>query len=365
MITGHGGNVQEIAARLACDPSEIIDMSSNVNPLGPPPGLIEHLKGLLNEIESLPQPDAGSINESFANRYGISPERTLAGNGTTQFIYTIPKVLNSRKALILGPAYSDYADACKMHHVPFVFSMAQDSNGFHHEMALVEKKIPRFDTVFICNPNNPTGVMISGDILKNLCRKYPGIFFVIDESYLPFVPGGESESMIGENLKNLIVLNSMSKIFRIPGLRIGFVVAHQAVIQKFFHYYLPWSVNSLAQVAVTWLMNHHEQTGHFIKQSQDYLKEQRSAFMRFMDTCDNIRCFDSTTSFILAKVTGSINSEKICDLMAGQRILIRNCHNFKGLSDQYIRISLKTSEINQAAAEKLISIINSENRNIP
>ncbi len=364
MITGHGGNIHEIATRLGCATSDIIDMSSNVNPLGQPPGLAEHLKQQLGEIEALPQADAKAINESFANRYGIAPEKTLAGNGTTQFIYSIPRVLNSRNTLILGPAYSDYADACKMHDVPFAFAMTIDSDGFHHDMVQVEKQLHQFDTVFICNPNNPTGVLISGDVLKNLCHKYPHIFFVIDESYLPFVPGGESESLIREDMKNLLVLNSMSKIFRIPGLRIGFVVADRTIIRKFFHYYLPWSVNSLAQAAVGYLMDRREQTDLFIKQSQQYLEEQRKSFMKTMDKSDKIRFFDSTTSFILAKLTGSMNSAKVCDLMALHRILIRNCQNFTGLSDQFVRISIKTAGINQSAAEKLLKIVNEEGENI-
>jgi threonine-phosphate decarboxylase len=365
MIIGHGGNIHETAARLGCAPSDIIDMSSNVNPLGPPPGLVEHLKQQLTVIESLPQADAKAVSESFAKRYGIAPEKTLAGNGTTQFIYAIPKVLNSRNTLILGPTYSDYEDACRMHDVPSVFAIAHDSNGFHHDLAHVEKQLYQIDTVFICNPNNPTGVLISGEVIKSLCRKYPRIFFVVDESYLPFVPGGESESLIGSDMKNLLVLNSMSKIFRIPGLRIGFVVADKAVIRKFFHYYLPWSVNSPAQAAVAYLMNQQEQTDLFIKQSCQYLEEQRKAFMKTMNKSDKIRFFDSTTSFILAKLTGSINSAKVCDLMARQRILIRNCQNFTGLSDQFIRISLKTSHINQAAAEKLLKIVNTEGNHNP
>jgi threonine-phosphate decarboxylase len=357
MIIGHGGNIHEIASGLGCAPSDIIDMSSNVNPLGPPPGLVEHLKQELSVIEALPQADAKAINESFAQRYGIAPEKILAGNGTTQFIYAIPKVLNSRNSLILGPAYSDYADACKMHDVSFAFAMAHDSNAFHHDMDQVEKQLHQYDTVFICNPNNPTGVLISGDILINLCRAYPNIYFVVDESYLPFVPGGESESLIRQDIKNLLVLNSMSKIFRIPGLRIGFVIAEPTIIQKFFNYYLPWSVNSLAHAAVDYLMSHREQTGLFVKKSQQYLEKQRKAFVQTMKQSDKIRFFDSTTSFILAKLTGSLHSGKVCDLMVRQHFLIRNCQNFTGLSDQFIRISLKTAAINQTAAEKLLQIL--------
>ncbi|MFO8085577.1 MAG: aminotransferase class I/II-fold pyridoxal phosphate-dependent enzyme [Desulfobacterales bacterium] len=360
MISGHGGNIHETAARLGCNISNIVDMSSNVNPLGPPPGLTDWLKEQISVIESLPQADAKNISRVFAERYAIDPEKTLAGNGTTQFIYAIPKVLESRKALILGPAYSDYADACAMHHVPFDFVMAEDGDGFYHDMNYVEKQIQHFDTVFVCNPNNPTGVLISGEVLKNLCRKYPQTFFIIDESYLPFVAGGESESLIKEDIKNLLILNSMSKIFRIPGLRIGFVVADQPIIRKFFHYYLPWSVNSLAQAAVTHLMSCQEQTDRFIRQSQQYLVQQRALFMSLMEKSKKIRFFDSTTSFLLAKLTHPIDSGTICDLMAQQYILIRNCNNFKGLSSQFIRISLKTSDINKMAAEKLLKILHAE-----
>jgi len=123
MITGHGGNIYDVARRLGCKPFEIIDMSSNVNPIGPPPGLKEHLKEKLDLITALPEVDAKEISTTFANRYGLDPECVLAGNGTTQFIYTIPQVLGTRKALIIGPTYSDYADACTMHKVEFDYAI--------------------------------------------------------------------------------------------------------------------------------------------------------------------------------------------------------------------------------------------------
>lgn len=365
MIKGHGGNIQEMAALLGCTPSEIVDMSSNVNPLGPPPGLIDYLKQHMSMIKVLPEADAGAVIMAFAGRYTIDPEKILAGNGTTQFIYAIPRVLESRKALILGPTYSDYADACKMHQVPFDFAMAQNSNSFHHDISQVEKQFHRFDTVFICNPNNPTGVLISKEVLKNVCLKYPHTFFVIDESYLPFVPDGDSESLVKENLNNLLVLNSMSKIFRIPGLRIGFVIAHQSIIRKFLNYYLPWSVNILAQSAVIYLMYQRELTDEFIRHSQEYLARQRHAFMKAMEKSSGIRFYDSTTSFVMAKLIHPLNSSKVFDLMARQHILIRNCNNFAGLSDHFIRISLKTKEINQMAAEKLLEIIHTAGKDNP
>ena len=355
MIIGHGGNIKETAKRFGFDPSEIIDMSSNVNPLGPPAGLMEFLVEKMDAILSLPESDARGAVEAFADRYGIAPERVLGGNGTTQFIYAIPEVLKTRNALILGPTYSDYADACKMWEVPFAFAMAKDSDDFFHDWAEVEKKAKEADTVFICNPNNPTGKMVPSDRIKELVAKLPDVFFIIDESYLPFVPGGDSHSLVGEEMENLLVLNSMSKIFRIPGLRVGFLIASPEVIEKFYRYYLPWSANSLAQEAVKFLMERREQTENFIQKSRTFLENERKAFLKTMEKSDAIRVFDSQTSFLLAKLA-RVDSADAFEQMARNRFLIRDCRNFAGLSEQYVRVSLKTEDANRRAAEKLMAV---------
>jgi threonine-phosphate decarboxylase len=112
MLNGHGGNIYDIAQRLGCASSEIVDMSSNVNPLGPPPGLVDFLKANLNVITALPEVDSSLLVRSFADRYGVDPATVLAGNGSTQFIYSIPPALGIKKALIIGPTYADYALLC-------------------------------------------------------------------------------------------------------------------------------------------------------------------------------------------------------------------------------------------------------------
>ena len=143
MIIGHGGNIYEAARRLGCKPFEIIDMSSNVNPLGPPSGLTEYLKENIDYITALPEVDSKEISSKFANRYGLDPEYVLAGSGTTQFIYTIPQVLGTRKALILGPGYSDYADACIMHNVDFDYTIARESLLFQADIASLKNEMGR------------------------------------------------------------------------------------------------------------------------------------------------------------------------------------------------------------------------------
>jgi threonine-phosphate decarboxylase len=350
MINGHGGNIFDKAKELGCDPMDILDMSSNVNPLGPMPGLMHHLHEHLDRIIALPEAGAGSIIQAFSSHHDIEPKKVLAGNGTTQLIYTLPVALKIRQALILGPTYSDYADACRMHGVDFRFALSDEKTSFCHTLEVMD--FAPSDTVFICNPNNPTGMLIPSETITSVCQRYPNIRFIIDESYLPFVPEGQAKSLIGSALPNIIVLNSMSKIFRIPGLRIGFVMAHPDIIEKINHYMLPWSVNTLAQAAVDYLMTQKQEVSDFIENTRTYLAGERQFFMNGLQSAPGLQLFPSTTSFILAKLD-RITAEAVSRHLLSYRILIRDCSNFQGLSSQFIRISLKTRSVNQILTDRL------------
>ena len=356
MLNGHGGNIYDIAHRLGCMPSEIIDMSSNVNPLGPPDGLVNFLKENLNVITALPEVDSNLLVLSFADRYGVDPATVLAGNGSTQFIYSIPLALGTKRALIIGPTYADYADACSMHNIHFEYFIAQESQEFKADINMIKKRVKGFDTVFLCNPNNPTGTLYTGAEIESLCRALPDTCFVIDESYLPFVASGDHESMIGRGLPNVIVLNSMSKIFRISGLRIGFIIASKNIIETLTRYLLPWSVNALAQAGVRYLMEHKAEVNAFINQTQELIENEKKRFAEKLRNATGIKLFASTTSFMLAKLGNRHTSDAICQTLLHERILIRNCSNFKGLSNCFIRISLKNSETNLMLAEKLLNL---------
>ena len=357
MITGHGGNIYKLAAQLACNPSEIIDMSSNVNPLELPYGFITFLKKNISSITSLPEVDSNEAIIAFSNYYDISKSRVLAGNGTTQFIYSIPCALCSKKVLILGPTYSDYEDSCIMNKVKYEHIIAEEYSSFIPDIDIIKKKIKHFDTIFICNPNNPTGVLINRCDLESLIASYPGKNFIIDESYMPFSKKRHSESLINLGTENVIVLNSMSKIFRIPGLRIGFLMASKNNIKKFLPYALPWSVNSIAQSAVCYLMNPKNGAETFIEKTVDFIEKEKARFIKHFKDIPEIKLYPSTTSFILIKLAKNLSAKDICTQLSFDKILIRNCTNFKGLSDKFIRISMKTSDLNLLAAKKLSDII--------
>jgi len=359
MLGGHGGNIYRTARMLNCAPSEIIDLSSNTNPLGPPPGLVNFLGSQIESVANLPEVDSHEAVRCFAQHYQIDPECVLAGNGTTQFIYTIPRVLETEAALVLGPTYADYADACTLHKVRLKMAMAEEADDFRPDMRILTKRIAGKDIVFICNPNNPTGSLLPRAELEGLCRAHPDTIFVVDESYLSFVCHGEKESMINAGLTNVIVLLSISKIFKIPGLRIGFVISSAATTRKLRQYLQPWCVNSLAQAAVRYLAAQGSDIRAFIKKTRTFVEAQRKELEAIFADIPEIKLFPSTTGFVLVKLPEGLTAGSVCARLAEDKILIRDCTNFRGLSERFIRISLKTRDENRMLAEKLLALLNS------
>jgi threonine-phosphate decarboxylase len=353
MSAGHGGNIYELARRLGCSPFEIDDVSSNVNPLGPPPGLCEFLAGCMPAITVLPEVDNQELIRRFAGYAGLADERVLAAGGTTQFIYSLPRVLPEKRALILGPTYSDYADACRVNGLQPEFVLAEERERFEPPLARLEAALRGQELVFICNPNNPTGRLVPGRDLAGLCRRHPRTRFIVDESYLPFVTDAEQESIARRGLANVIVLLSISKIFRIPGLRIGFLVSEPETVAACSRLIWPWSVNGLAHSAVQYITEHRESMREFVRRTRKRLEHEREIFRGFMERHAGFTVYPACASFSLMRLPEGLSAGRVWAQLAEERILIRNCSNFHGLSDRFIRICPSSPELSGRIAARL------------
>ena len=353
MIIGHGGNTAGLAEELGCSPDEITDMSANLNPLGPPERIKTVILENLSAIHRLPEPDAGAMKRGFARFHNIDPDTVIAGSGTTWFIYTLPRALDAKQVVILGPTYADYADACAMHGSAPALCMAKAEQGFVPDLEALSDMADRADLVFICNPNNPTGVLVEKAFITTLARRHPDVCFVVDESYLPFVEGASSISLVQDTAHdNLLVLSSMSKIFTIPGLRTGFLSGAKHLVDKVMHYYQPWSVNALAQAVVTDIFDHPEQMVPFYEKTRAYIAGEKQNFLDAVADQEGLVPVPGHTCFILAKLLYH-TAPQVCQQVGADRILIRDCSNFTGLGPRYVRFSLKDRKTNTALVRSL------------
>jgi len=348
----HGGNIVATARELGCSVNDLVDMSSNLTPLGTAPGVQEALVATFEQIAYLPETASSTLVDSFARRYGLQPAMVLAGNGTTEFIFALPRLFNHCRGLIVTPTYSDYRLACQWAGLNALDLPLDPAHGFAFDFDKLKENIQADDFVFICNPNNPTGGMISSEELYNFIKDHPDTFFLVDESYLPFVP--EKSILDFPVLDNLFLLSSFSKIYGIPGLRLGFLVSSEKNIKLLQGQSKPWGVNRPAQIAGEYLIDHADD---YVAEVRDFVARERPGFTTRLASLPGIEVVPGVANFILCHLQGNFNAEDLRLKMLSQRIMIRNCASFAGLDNRYFRLSLKDRSTNDYCLRELTAVL--------
>ncbi len=354
----HGGDILTMAKRFGCAPSDLIDMSSNLSPFGMVPGLQDALLARFSEIGFLPESNSETLCEIFAEKYGVQREQVLAGNGTTEFIYALPAGLACTRAVSIEPTYSDYRRASDWAGLEVEIFPLLPEDGFRLDFERLAKELQGGELVFLCNPNNPTSGMSSSAAIHEFICAHPDSYFLVDESYLPFV---REPSLVRFDLPdNAFILRSASKIYGIAGMRLGFLVATEKNMQVLAQKRKPWGVNRLAQLAGEFLLQHGDD---YVEQVVSFLEETRPKVVAELSSIPGVEVMPGSANFILCRLSDNITAEQLREEMLSQRIMVRNCSNFMTLDESYFRISLKNAEQNEvclAALKKAIGALTCE-----
>jgi len=322
--------------------SDVIDFSSNITPIGVPKSVKMILKKNLDNIQQYPDFNSSEVISSLTKYTKLDKTYLLVGNGAIEIIYNFCFAFLSKntKVLIPVPTFQEYETAAKLNNGKITYFKTMNLSENLDSFLL---KIPKQGCVFLCNPNNPTGKLLSKRqilLIIKTAKKLSSIVFV-DECFIEMVPDS-NQSVISyvKRYDNLFVLRSLTKSFGLPGIRIGYAVAPKQIIRILKNIKIPWSVNSLAQNAAnTALKNkaHLKRSNHVIKKELNYLINKISNLTGF-------DCYDSSTNFILIKTKH--NSTKLQQKLLEHKILIRDCKNFRGLDDHHIRIAVKSHKDN-------------------
>lgn len=351
-IGTHGGNIISMAIELGCPVTDLIDMSSNLTPLGMVPGLKDMLIDKLDEISYLPETASHALIDAFSRKYGLQEGQVVAGNGTTEFIYGVPASLGLERAVIVNPTYSDYQLACSWAGMTVTSFDLMHREGFALDLNKLSDSLTGGELVFICNPNNPTGWTCPSKDLHAFALAHRESMFLVDESYLPFL---NEPSLFEFPLpENLFILCSFSKIYGIPGLRLGFLVSQVQNMTQLAKRLKPWGVNRMAQVAGEFLITHGDA---YVNEVRDFLAQQRPAFAQALGKLPGVEVIPGKANFILCCLSGNVRAEYLREKMLEHRIMIRNCSNFAGLDDRYFRLSLKGERENAFCLEMLDTVL--------
>lgn len=282
---------------------------------------------------------------ALAGRHDMEPAQVLLGNGSTQLIYLLCAALRPRKALIVGPAFSEYANALALGGVNIrQFTLAAD-DGFHFSM---QRFTPAWDKdcdiVFLTTPNSVTGQLISRIDIQNLsdeafARK---CFVVVDEAFIDFIEG-ESVKALARRNPYLIVLRSLTKYYALPGLRLGYLLAEASRVTQLAAYHEPWSVNGPAlNVALACLRD-----AGFVTRTKRWLERERRFLWERLTALEGFDPFPSRTNFLLVKIaTTGGDALQLRSFLLRKKILIRACDSFAGLGTDYFRIAVRRRKDN-------------------
>jgi threonine-phosphate decarboxylase len=331
----HGGNVYSAAEVAGCHVDEIMDLSSNVSPFTSE----ALLKGLniKSIISRLPEPFNNTLTKAVAKYHDLPEEYFLTGSGTTEFIHRICEIYAKKRAVIVQPTYVDYMKHAELAGMDIQNCILSEKHGFAFDDNELMQYLPEADICFICNPNNPTGVLIGKDELRFLADMFKKTMFVVDESYIDFCMDS-NPTFIGCNLSNIIVLRSFSKAYGIPGLRAGYVFSmNRHLLAEIKVSMSPWNINTLAQEVCLKALK--LDISSYMRQ----LKQIKGNTLSKLAQNDNLKIIRGETNYILIRLNKS-DASSFCEYMLNHKILVRNCTNFVGLSDKYIRIGVKEQE---------------------
>ncbi|MBF0567807.1 MAG: threonine-phosphate decarboxylase [Nitrospirae bacterium] len=355
----HGGNIYGLAAELGIAHRKVLDFSASVNPLGISKKVKAELRKALKYLPAYPDPDCTALRRQLSKKTGVPDKNIMCGNGSTELIYLIARAIKPVRALIAVPTFSEYERALSVNGVKEItFFPIEERDNFELNIEGFIRGMRDADIAFLCNPNSPTGGVLSRDAVLSIV-KHAGqcnCYLVVDEAFVDFAAQESISSEVCNN-PGLMVLRSLTKFYALSGLRLGAMFFHDDVSAALAANKEPWSVNSLSQRAgVAALCDKAYETETF-----KYLRREK-AYIEKMLRRHEISFYPSKINFYL---TRDERAPVLYEELRKRGIVLRDCSNFNGLNDNYLRIAVKSHRENALLFKNIASILRKNNHVLP
>lgn len=348
----HGGNRQELARQLGANVSDVLDFSASINPLGMPYGVESTIADAIAEVLHYPEPYAETLRDALAYLHDIDPERIVVGNGSTELLYLLPRVLRPKKALIHEPCFSEYRHALELSGAEVLAHQSHEQDAFMPDVEAFGRRLAEVDLALLCNPGNPSGRALTREEVLALidAAHKADTFLIVDEAFMDFCPE-HSVVDAGVEHEGLVVVRSMTKFYGLAGLRVGYAVMPQALSALVMRQKEPWSVNALASAAARAALLDRE----FPVVSRALINEQR-VFMSAELSALGFEVFPSDVNYLLLR--HAYASLIVQQLLVHDLIAVRDCSNFRGLEPgRYLRVAVRSRVENLRLLEALSSLL--------
>ena len=348
----HGGAPQHALKRLGIEQSKILDFSVNVSPMGPPRVIYQNWNKLSGTIEVYPSVDGEGVADYYIQRFGLNRENILPGNGSTECIYLVPRILGFKKVAVITPSFHDYERACLVAGADMVeWPLNADSKFAEPDPAQLDTILKQVDALMLGNPNNPTGTLFKTETLLDLAKRNPEKWFLVDEAFLQFLDDYDQRTLTAPQRlqKNIIVFHSLTKLYDIPGIRLGAAISHSETIAMLKSHKEPWTVNGIAEKIAQLLID----TEEYEKSLKSLIKKEQQRFVNALKHLSGISLYPSPVNFMLARWEASNNLDDLLRFLLANGIHIRDCRNFRHLEDNFFRFAILKSTDNKQLIDLL------------
>lgn len=345
----HGSDLEKIEQVYGIKKEDIISFSANVNPLGISPNMKKTLSEHLDAITTYPDREYTALRNCIAKYASSEPENIIVGNGSTELISLFIQIEKPKKAMIIGPTYSEYEREIylgggKTHYYPL-----KERDDFRLDLADFTAHLNEsIDLLVVCNPNNPTSSAITRHEMRqilDICKQYD-IFVMVDETYVEFAENMEEITSVPltHYYNNIIILRGTSKFFAAPGLRLGYAITgNHDLIKSINTRKNPWTINSLAVIAGQLMFTDEE----YIKKTRQLISSERTRIYEMMQVSRDYKVYPASGNFLLAKILrDDITSYDLFERAIKQGLMIRDCSTFPFLDQRYIRFCFMMPEDN-------------------
>ena len=352
----HGSDLEKIEEIYGIKKEEIVSFSANVNPLGVSPLLKHTLSDQIDAITSYPDREYTSLRRCIAAYCGTETENVIVGNGSTELISLFIQVEHPKKALVIGPTYSEYEREIALGGGTTLYYPLREADDFKLNVEdFLSHLNESIDLLVICNPNNPTSSSIPRSDMRHIldvCKQYD-IYVMVDETYVEFADNMAELTAVPltNYYNNIVILRGTSKFFAAPGIRLGYgISSNQAFLDRFKTNTNPWSVNSLADFIGQHIFTDFE----FHKKTQALVSSERRKAFAELSTWKNIKAYPSEANFILLKLkTDRITAHELFEKCIQKKMLIRDASSFTFLDESYLRFCILSPEHNAALLAEL------------
>lgn len=348
----HGGNLRELAARSGRQPSELIDFSANINPLGFPEWLRPLISSHVEDIAHYPDPQAVDLTEVIAAADGVSAQQVVVANGASEILHLLPEVLKPDRVVLPVPCYSEYIRSARRAGLKLELFKLSPDDHFLLDPRRLKAILRAGDLVILGQPNNPTGRLVDADQLRELIQGCPDVRFVIDESFIDL--SDSPLSLRHQRPANVMIVQSLTKIWAIPGLRLGYLIADESIVDLVRRAIPDWSVNSLAQAVGIRAMKDAD----FRDRSRRFVAQQRQKLFKHLASLPGIDPFPSDANFVLARVDHpALTGSQLTAALLDHAVALRDCSNFAALGADFVRIAVRDDQAQGLLIDRLRQIL--------